>query len=64
MLQMKDLVYFMVIMLVFIVGYGIAIQKIMYPDTPLTLNIVDFLIRRAFFQINGEFQLDEATNCK
>jgi len=55
-LQLVDLWYFMLIMLVFIVSYGSTSQVILYPNS--TFDIVD-IMKYAWWSIFGEFNIEE-----
>jgi len=49
----------MVIMLVFIVAYGITSQVILYPNSALNSLLVADILKYAWWSIFGEFNIDE-----
>ena len=56
---MVDLLYFVVIFLIFIVAYGLAAQVILYPNAELEIGLVQDVMEKAYFQIYGELYLEE-----
>ena len=54
----RDLSYFMVIMLVAMIGYGVALQSILYPHSPLSWTLIEDIIQTPYLQIYGEFDVD------
>jgi len=58
---MVDLWYFMVIMLVFILAYGIASQVILYPNSDLNILLVTDILKYAWWSIFGEFNIEEVS---
>ena len=60
-LQFVDLFYFMVIMFVFIVSYGITSQVILYPNSDLNFFLVVDIIKYSWWSIFGEFNIDEVS---
>lgn len=58
-LQVVDLMYFVVILLVFIVAYGVASQAILFPNTALSPNIILDVLRRPYWQMYGELFLED-----
>ena len=58
---MVDLTYFMVIMLVFIVAYGITSQVILYPNSELNGQLVVDILKYAWWSIFGEFNIEEVS---
>ncbi|XP_064594682.1 transient receptor potential cation channel subfamily M member-like 2 isoform X2 [Liolophura sinensis] len=54
-----DLMYFVVILLVIIVGYGVASQAILYPNTELEPAIIINVLRKAYWQMFGELFLED-----
>jgi len=54
---MVDLLYFMVIMLVFVVAYGITSQVILYPNSDLNILLVVDILKYAWWSIFGEFNI-------
>ena len=59
MFQMLDLSYFVIILFVFIVGYGVASQAILYPNNPLDWVLIKDVLHMAYFQIYGELFLED-----
>jgi len=60
-MQMIDLMYFMVIMMVFVVAYGITSQVILYPNSDLNLSLVIDILSYSWWSIFGEFNLEEVS---
>ena len=60
-LQMVDLIYFMVIMVVFVVAYGITSQVILYPNSDLNIHLVRDIMNYAWWSIFGEFNIEEVS---
>jgi len=58
---MVDLLYFMVIMLVFVVAYGITSQVILYPNSDLNILLVVDILKYAWWSIFGEFNIEEVS---
>jgi len=58
---MVDLLYFMVIMLVFIIAYGITSQVILYPNSQLNILLVKDILSFSWWSIFGEFNLEEVS---
>lgn len=56
---MRDLLYFVLILLVFITAYGLAAQAILYPNAALEFELIQSIFEKAYFQIYGELYLDE-----
>ncbi|XP_074655760.1 transient receptor potential cation channel subfamily M member 8-like, partial [Tubulanus polymorphus] len=54
-----DLTYFVVILMVFVLAYGLASQAILYPNAPLNAEIVISVLRKSYFQMYGELFLEE-----
>ncbi|XP_052244809.1 transient receptor potential cation channel subfamily M member-like 2 isoform X3 [Dreissena polymorpha] len=57
--MVQDLMYFLVILMVFIVSYAIASHSILYPNSPLSWSTVSQVIRKSYWNIYGELFLDE-----
>jgi len=53
--------YFMVIMLVFIVAYGITTQIILYPNSELNIQLVIDILNYAWWNIFGEYNIEEVS---
>ncbi|XP_052253187.1 transient receptor potential cation channel subfamily M member-like 2 [Dreissena polymorpha] len=64
--MVKDLLYFLVIMAVFVLAYAIASHSILYPGAPVTWETARQIIRKPYFHLYGELFLDEteeSTDC-
>lgn len=57
--QIWDLLSFMLIMLVFIIGYGITSQSILYPNAELHPMLIVDVLKKAYWQIFAELFLEE-----
>ncbi|KAK3605932.1 hypothetical protein CHS0354_019598 [Potamilus streckersoni] len=57
-IQVYNLAYFFMILLVFIVAYGIASYAILYPHTEPSLETLTEIFRRPYWNIYGELMLD------
>lgn len=57
--MMLDLSYFFIILLVFILAYGLATHAILYPNSTLNFHLVKDILHKAYFQIYGELFLEE-----
>ena len=51
--------FFMVILLVFIVAFGVASQAILYPNSELDFKLIRSVLSRPYWQIYGELFLEE-----
>lgn len=56
---MLDLAYFVIILFVFIVAYGVASQAILYPNNPLQWVLIRDVLHMSYFQIYGELFLED-----
>jgi len=56
---MFDLGYFLVILLVVVVSYAIATQAILYPRSRASLLTVYHTVRKPYWNIFGELNLEE-----
>ncbi|OAF71847.1 hypothetical protein A3Q56_00397 [Intoshia linei] len=54
-----DLSFFMLILFVFIVAYGVALQSTLYPNSTLDVKLVQKVLRVSYWQMYGELFLDE-----
>lgn len=61
-LMMKELFWFLVILIFIILGYGIASQSILFPNSKLDFNLIKKIFYKAYFQIHGELFLDDFEN--
>nr|KAG5691042.1 hypothetical protein BaRGS_021253 [Batillaria attramentaria] len=57
--MITDLMWFFVILLVFVFAYTIASEAILYPNTEVSMKLLYYLPRKAYWQIYGELFLDE-----
>lgn len=57
--MVQDLGYFVAILFVFLVAYGIASQAILYPSTPFTFDLFKEVLKKPYFQMYGELFLPE-----
>nr|KAG5691035.1 hypothetical protein BaRGS_021246 [Batillaria attramentaria] len=57
--MITDLMWFFVILLVFVFAYTIASEAILYPNTEVSLKLLYYLPRKAYWQIYGELFLEE-----
>ncbi|KAK3605984.1 hypothetical protein CHS0354_019664 [Potamilus streckersoni] len=57
--MVRDLVYFVVILMVFVLAYAIASYAILFPKTELTLDNLKSIFWRPYWNIYGELMLDE-----
>ena len=56
---MVDLAFFTIILMVFIIAYGLASQAILYPNTPFSLTLMKEIVRKPYWQMYGELFLEE-----
>ncbi len=56
---MIDLIFFVLILLVFVVAYGVASHVILYPNSPLNIELIQDVLQKAYFQMFGELFLEE-----
>lgn len=56
---MKDLIAFAVILTVFVIAFGIAQQAILYPNQPISIDLVLALVRKSYWQMYGELFLED-----
>ncbi|KAI0242998.1 Transient receptor potential cation channel subfamily M member-like 2 [Lamellibrachia satsuma] len=57
--MMVDMWYVIIIIMVFVVAYGVALQAILYPNSPLDFTLMSKMFKKAYFQIYGELFLEE-----
>ncbi|KAJ7363533.1 Transient receptor putative cation channel sub M member 7 [Desmophyllum pertusum] len=53
-----DMLYFLLIMVVFLLAYGVAQQAILYPDEAASWSMVSGILFRPYFQVYGELFVD------
>ncbi|XP_055958034.1 transient receptor potential cation channel subfamily M member-like 2 [Patella vulgata] len=56
---LKDLIPFMVIVLVFVLAYSVATEAILYPNTELSVKLLYQLPRKAYWHMYGELFLED-----
>lgn len=56
---MVDLAFFVVILMVFIIAYGVASQVILYPNSDFGLELLRDVFKKPYFQMYGELFLEE-----
>ncbi|XP_060580659.1 transient receptor potential cation channel subfamily M member-like 2 isoform X2 [Ruditapes philippinarum] len=57
--MVQDLMYFLVILMVFVVSYAIASHSILFPNSPLRWYTIVDVIRKSYWNIYGELFLEE-----
>ncbi|XP_035828049.1 transient receptor potential cation channel subfamily M member-like 2 isoform X2 [Aplysia californica] len=57
--MVQDLLWFVVILLVFIVSYAIASEAVLYPNSELNWKLLFFLPRKAYWHVYGELLLED-----
>ncbi|XP_052224285.1 transient receptor potential cation channel subfamily M member-like 2 [Dreissena polymorpha] len=57
--MLKDLVYFLVILVVFVLSYAIASHSILFPDSPFTWETFLQIIRKPYWNLYGELFLED-----
>jgi hypothetical protein len=62
---MVDLFYFMIILMVFVGAFGISSQVILYPNSPLDINLAFDVLRSAWWYVFQQFNIQEVSgaNC-
>ncbi|KAI8496650.1 Transient receptor putative cation channel sub M member 2 [Branchiostoma belcheri] len=60
--HLKDLLFFVFILIIFILAYGIASQSILYPNESRVETVLRGIFHKAYFQIYGELFLEEIMN--
>jgi len=58
-IQLKDLMYFLIILAVFLISYSIATYSMMYPNSSLNFELVKSMIKRSYWNLYGELFLEE-----
>ncbi|XP_014774531.2 transient receptor potential cation channel subfamily M member-like 2 [Octopus bimaculoides] len=61
--MMQDLGYFIIILFVLMIAYGIASQSILYPSAPVSYDLFKRVFRKAYFHMYGELFLEEYEDC-
>jgi len=57
--QFMDLLYFVIILMVFVVSYAVAAYCILYPYSTLDGDLILNVLRTAYWNLYGELFLDE-----
>ncbi|XP_070536806.1 transient receptor potential cation channel subfamily M member-like 2 isoform X1 [Ptychodera flava] len=57
--MMVDLLFFVGILFVFILGYGVSMQAILYPNESRIVPLIEGVFYKPYFQIYGELFLEE-----
>eukprot|EP00105_Crassostrea_gigas_P039090 XP_019923238.1 PREDICTED: transient receptor potential cation channel subfamily M member 1-like [Crassostrea gigas] len=55
----KDLLYFVVILMLFVVSYAVAAYAIMYPQSELSVDLFFNVLRLGYWNLYGELLLDD-----
>ncbi|EGD73752.1 hypothetical protein PTSG_05446 [Salpingoeca rosetta] len=58
----KDVTTFVFLLLIFLVGYGVAAQVLLFPQTPFTEEKFVNVLFKPYFQIYGELFIDDINN--
>ena len=61
--QTIDLAYFLLVMVVFLMAYGVAQQGILFPQHEASWEIITKVFFRPYFQIYGELFIEDAGQC-
>ena len=61
--KLTDLSYFLGILFVFLLGYGVATQATLFPNTTVLAKLMNGVFKRAYFHMFGELFLEEI-NCE
>ncbi|XP_070549238.1 transient receptor potential cation channel subfamily M member-like 2 isoform X2 [Ptychodera flava] len=57
--MMKDLAYFLFILILFLVGFGVAVEAILYPNMDPHFNLIARALYKPFWYLYGELFLEE-----
>ncbi|KAL4228805.1 Transient receptor putative cation channel subfamily M member 2 [Mactra antiquata] len=57
--MVQDLMYFLVILMVFVISYAIASHSILYPNSPVRWSTAIDVIKKSYWNIYGELFLEE-----
>ena len=58
-LQLTDLLFFVSLVVIFILAYGVINQAMRYPNSPLSFSLLKGIIYQPYWQIYGELFLDQ-----
>lgn len=62
--QTVDMLYFLLIMVVFLLAYGVAQQAILYPQEGPSWSVVSGVFFRPYFQVYGELFVEAPDTSK
>ena len=62
--QAVDMAYFLIIMVIFMLAYGIAQQAILHPQQEASVTLLSQIFFRPYFQIYGELFLEDPEQSK
>ena len=54
----EDLFYFMLVLFIIVLGYGVAIHSVLYPSSSLSWTLLNDVIQQPYLQIYGEIDVD------
>ncbi|KAK3101394.1 hypothetical protein FSP39_003210, partial [Pinctada imbricata] len=57
--MLMDLMYFIIILLVFVISYAIAAHAVLYPNSTFNFDLIVQVCRRGYWNLYGELFLDE-----
>lgn len=57
--QMIDLVFFLIILMVFVLSYSISTYAIMFPNSVLRFSLIRQILRKGYWTLYGELFLEE-----
>ena len=55
----QDLFYFLVILIIILIGYGVAFQSILYPFSSLSWELLNSILQAPYLQVYGDISVDE-----
>ena len=53
------MLYFLTILMVVLVAYGITLQVLLYPNSSLNFNLIKGVFKKPYWQLYGELFLEE-----
>jgi hypothetical protein len=56
-LKLKDLVFFVSIIAIFVCAFGITTQATLYPNSKFTFSLIKNIINKAYWPIYGEMKI-------
>lgn len=56
---MIDLVFFLIILMVFVLSYSISTYAIMFPNSVLRISLIRQILRKGYWTLYGELFLEE-----